>query len=450
MPRLLHNLTRVLDLLTVLAAVLGGLVIAGNAPGWSATASAAIHLALWGIISTRVGAYLVAANQNLRYALGRMFETWAATWGVAGLLSATAGWGSASSAWWTLLFGTIGLALVRMGIAASPWGSATMRPRAVVIGSCPSARSVSNSRAAGGMDLVGLVPFTNEDDAAMPHLRPLGQLRDLADIVRKHEVDVAIISPSDVAITGEVRNAVRACSDLGVGVRYFPSFLDVEPLRVSLTWDSDRPGLHLRAATAPTAALAAKRVLDIAGAALGIILSLPVFVLSAIAIKLTSRGPIFFKQERVGMGGRHFTCLKFRTMRRGAHAQQELLRSSSSQDGPAFKMPEDPRVTAVGRLLRKFSVDELPQLLNVLAGDMSLVGPRPPIPSEVEKYAWWQRRRVSVRPGLTCLWQVYGRNTVSFKRWVEMDLYYIDNWSLWLDLKLIVHTFRVVLRGTGM
>jgi lipopolysaccharide/colanic/teichoic acid biosynthesis glycosyltransferase len=175
-----------------------------------------------------------------------------------------------------------------------------------------------------------------------------------------------------------------------------------------------------------------------------------VFVACAVAVKLTSKGPVLFRQQRVGEGGRLFACLKFRTMRVGAQAQQELLRAASTQDGPAFKMPSDPRVTRVGRILRKFSLDELPQMFNVLLGDMSLVGPRPPIPSEVERYEWWQRRRVSVKPGLTCLWQVYGRNRVSFKRWVEMDLYYIDNWSLWMDLKLIAHTFRVVIRGTGM
>jgi len=186
------------------------------------------------------------------------------------------------------------------------------------------------------------------------------------------------------------------------------------------------------------------------GATVGLVALLPVFAACITAVKLTSRGPIFFRQERIGKNGNVFTCLKFRTMRVGAQAQQELLRAASVQDGPAFKIPDDPRVTSIGRFLRKFSLDELPQLINVLCGDMSLVGPRPPIPSEVENYSWWQRRRISVKPGLTCVWQVWGRNRVSFKRWVEMDLFYIDNWSLWLDFKLIAHTFRAVLKGTGM
>jgi len=193
-----------------------------------------------------------------------------------------------------------------------------------------------------------------------------------------------------------------------------------------------------------------KRCVDLVGASFGVLALLPVLVGCALAVKVSSRGSVFFRQTRVGKNGRNFGCFKFRTMRVGAHAQQELLRGGSTQDGPAFKVPNDPRVTRVGRWLRKYSLDELPQLLNVLAGDMSLVGPRPPLPSEVEQYCGWQRRRISVKPGLTCVWQVYGRNRVSFRRWVEMDLYYIDNWSLWLDAKLVVHTVAVVLRGTGM
>jgi lipopolysaccharide/colanic/teichoic acid biosynthesis glycosyltransferase len=193
-----------------------------------------------------------------------------------------------------------------------------------------------------------------------------------------------------------------------------------------------------------------KRSCDLVGASLGLLLLLPVFFAIALAVRLTSQGPALFIQTRVGKDGATFPCLKFRTMHVGAEAQQESLRSASLQDGPAFKLRDDPRLTRVGRMLRRFSLDELPQLLNVLAGDMSLVGPRPPLPSEVARYTPWQLGRIGVRPGLTCVWQVYGRNRVTFQRWVEMDLWYIDNMSLRLDLELIASTFRVVLRGTGM
>ena len=261
---------------------------------------------------------------------------------------------------------------------------------------------------------------------------------------------MALVSPSDVAVTGEVHRVFHICDEHGLAVQYFPSFLDVDHQRVGLAWNDNRPGLSMQSVQAPSLGQVAKRAVDFVGAAVGLTGLLPVFLGCALAVKLSSKGPVFFRQQRVGKSGRLFHCLKFRTMRVGAHAQQDLLRANSLQDGPAFKVKDDPRITPVGKLLRKFSLDELPQLINVLLGDMSIVGPRPPIPSEVEKYTWWQRRRISVKPGLTCVWQVYGRNRVSFKRWVEMDLYYIDNWSLWLDLKLIAHTVRVVFRGTGM
>jgi exopolysaccharide biosynthesis polyprenyl glycosylphosphotransferase len=299
------------------------------------------------------------------------------------------------------------------------------------------------------LQVVGVVPFSNE--AVIDGGRTLGSFQDLSGILTKERVDVAVVSPSDVAVTGEVRSAFRTCGELGVTVHYFPSLLDVDHERVRITWGADRH-FDIATMTSPKRALAlgVKRSLDIVGSSFALLLLAPVFAACAAAVKLTSKGPILFRQTRVGVGGREFACFKFRTMRVGAQAQQELLRASSLQDGPAFKMAGDPRITAVGRLLRKFSLDELPQFLNVLRGDMSLVGPRPPIPTEVDRYEWWQRRRVSVKPGLTCLWQVYGRNKVSFKRWVEMDIYYIDNWSLWMDIKLIAHTVGVVLRGTGM
>ena len=159
---------------------------------------------------------------------------------------------------------------------------------------------------------------------------------------------------------------------------------------------------------------------------------------------------MFFRQLRMGKDGRRFLCYKFRSMCVDAEAGKKALEALNEQGGPVFKVKKDPRITPVGRFLRKYSLDELPQLFNVLRGDMSIVGPRPPVPDEVAEYSWWQRRRISVRPGLTCLWQVKGRNKVSFEKWMEMDLFYIDNWSLWMDIKLLAQTMPAVVRGTGM
>jgi exopolysaccharide biosynthesis polyprenyl glycosylphosphotransferase len=171
--------------------------------------------------------------------------------------------------------------------------------------------------------------------------------------------------------------------------------------------------------------------------------------LIAVVLKLTSKGPVFFRQERVGMNGRRFTFFKFRSMVVDADRRKDELKHLNEMDGPVFKIKNDPRVTRVGRFLRKFSLDELPQMWNVLKGDMSLVGPRPPVPSEVEKYEFWARRRLSIRPGLTCLWQISGRNSINFQQWMELDLQYIDNWTLGLDFKILLKTVPAVLGGRG-
>lgn len=451
MSRSLH---RLLGTATDLAAILvalsaSGLLPPGNGGDPVHWCVLALIPVVWLLAAERIGVHRVPPGRNLLTALRRSMEAWAATWGVGGVLLLSLAHSPTSSVWLLLAIGAGLLAGTRMALAIAPRTQAG-GSRAIVVGSCPSAQSLANKQRAEGLELVGFVPFAGESSSEMPNLHPLGSIAELTTILQKYDIGAAFVSPSDHAVTGEVRSAFRACNDLGLVVHYFPSFLDVDQLRVNMEWTTDRPGLNMQAMQDPSASLMAKRVIDLVGAGLGVVLLLPVFVACSLAVKLTSAGPIFFRQTRVGKGGRHFQCLKFRTMRVGAHAQQELLRSASIQDGPAFKVPSDPRITPIGRLLRKFSLDELPQLFNVLLGDMSLVGPRPPIPTEVEHYRWWQRRRVSVKPGLTCLWQVYGRNRVSFKRWVEMDLFYIDNWSIWMDLKLIAHTFRAVLSGTGM
>ena len=183
---------------------------------------------------------------------------------------------------------------------------------------------------------------------------------------------------------------------------------------------------------------------------LGILLISPLLLVTGSLVKATSKGPVFFLQKRMGLNGRKFVLYKFRTMREDAQRSQRSLAAFNVMQGPVFKMKCDPRVTPLGRFLRKFSIDELPQLFNVFLGHMSLVGPRPPLPREVKKYENWQRRRLSMPPGITCLWQINGRNkVVDFDEWMKLDLEYIDQWSFWLDVKVLFKTIPVALTGAG-
>ena len=192
-----------------------------------------------------------------------------------------------------------------------------------------------------------------------------------------------------------------------------------------------------------------KRTLDIVVSLSGLILCLPLCVVVTFLIKLDSRGPVIFKQVRLGRGGRPFMFYKFRSMGVGSEKIQDELRHLNMTEGPVFKIKNDPRVTRVGRFLRRTTLDELPQLWNVLKGEMSLVGPRPPVPEEVAQYTHLQRRRLDVTPGLTCLWQVSGRSEISFSEWVQLDLYYIQHQSLLLDLKILIRTIPAVLSRRG-
>ncbi|MDH7480980.1 MAG: sugar transferase [Armatimonadota bacterium] len=192
-----------------------------------------------------------------------------------------------------------------------------------------------------------------------------------------------------------------------------------------------------------------KRCLDVVISLIMLIILAPLMLLVALAIKLESEGPIIYKQTRVGKNGREFTFYKFRSMFRDADKRLAELRHLNEADGPIFKIKNDPRITKVGRIIRKTSIDELPQLINVLKGDMSLVGPRPPLPVEVAQYTARDRQRLNVIPGITCLWQISGRSNIGFDRWVELDLEYIRNQSLWLDLKILLLTIPAVIKGTG-
>ncbi|MFH1857592.1 MAG: sugar transferase [Candidatus Omnitrophota bacterium] len=192
-----------------------------------------------------------------------------------------------------------------------------------------------------------------------------------------------------------------------------------------------------------------KRFVDITASLLGILLTSPFWVLVAILIRCDSRGPVIFKQVRVGKKGKTFVLYKFRSMHVGAEGMKEQLKHLNIADGPVFKIKDDPRVTRLGRLLRRSTIDELPQLLNVLKGEMSLVGPRPPLPEEVAVYTPLQKKRLDATPGLTCLWQVSGRSEISFSEWVQLDLYYIEHQSFLLDIKILIRTIPAVLSRRG-
>ncbi|MGE5551264.1 MAG: sugar transferase [Bacteroidota bacterium] len=195
--------------------------------------------------------------------------------------------------------------------------------------------------------------------------------------------------------------------------------------------------------------LTLKRLMDIIGSIAGLVLFLPIMVVVAIAIKLESPGPVLFKQKRVGKDGVEFEFWKFRSMVIGADEMKDKLIALNEKDGPIFKIKNDPRVTRVGRFIRKYSIDELPQLFHVLTAKMSIVGPRPPLPSEVMNYGRYEWTRLSVQPGLTCLWQISGRSNLGFDEWMKLDIQYISNWSILLDLQIIAKTFWVVIKSEG-
>jgi exopolysaccharide biosynthesis polyprenyl glycosylphosphotransferase len=224
---------------------------------------------------------------------------------------------------------------------------------------------------------------------------------------------------------------------------------DVKIAKARLTQLEDVPLLTFETVVAKEGQLFVKRIIDFVVSAVLLVLLAPVFIIVALAIKFNSKGPVLYRQTRVGLNGRKFTLYKFRTMFEGAEEKLTELEKLNEMGGPVFKMKKDPRITRLGRYLRKFSIDEFPQLFNVLVGHMSLVGPRPPIPEEVVQYEPWQRRRLSMRPGLTCIWQVSGRNKIDFDDWMKLDLKYLDNWSLWLDFTIIMKTIPVVFFGIG-
>jgi exopolysaccharide biosynthesis polyprenyl glycosylphosphotransferase len=324
---------------------------------------------------------------------------------------------------------------------------------AIIIGSGPRALTLyKNIEARQFKDCVVLGFVDTRDPAEIPPEilpRMMGTLEGLESLLCSQPIDQALIALPVKSCYTAIQQALDTCERVGVEATYFPDIFSTALARRAFDGEDELPAVrhHL---VADDHRLVVKRAIDVAGAACGIIALFPVLLACALVIKLTSPGPVLFSQLRYGHNRRQFRMYKFRTMVVDAERLQAALESRNEAQGPVFKIRADPRVTKCGRIMRKLSLDELPQLINVLKGDMSLVGPRPlPVRDVLRFNEAWLMRRFSVKPGLTCLWQVNGRSETGFDQWVKLDLDYIDNWSLTLDMRILLKTVPVVLSGSG-
>lgn len=325
--------------------------------------------------------------------------------------------------------------------------------RLLIVGTGKRAAQFTNkiiSHPEWGFKIVGAVDYENirVDESALG-ARMLGTLENLPSILHRMAVNevIFIVPRSKLNV---IEDSIGVCETEGVRATVAVDLFDLKIAKFIQTELDGIPLVTFETTVAGEWQLLLKRTADIMISGLGLVLLSPVFLITAISIKLTSKGPVFFRQQkRAGLNGRKFVLYKFRSMREGAHLKRSELEGLNEMSGPVFKIKNDPRITPLGRFLRRFSIDELPQLFNVFIGQMSLVGPRALPVYEVAKFEPWQRRRLSMRPGITCLWQISGRNKIDFEEWMRLDIEYIDNWSLWLDFKVFIKTIPAVLFGRG-
>ena len=346
-----------------------------------------------------------------------------------------------------ILFGGVSFALVMLveellrRVYRSRFGRAQMRKSVILVGAPEDTRRMRaefTSSQTGNVEVMAELDLNEHT------------ITDLVELLHQTSANGVIINAKHVYF-GQVEKAIQACEIEGVEAWLVADFFKTHVSRTALDDFYGRPVLVFRSAPEASWQGIFKQMLDLSVAFVFILLLLPVWIFVPIAIRLSSPGPVLFRQRRCGLNGAPFTMLKFRSMVSNAEQLKQELAALNEMGGPVFKVTNDPRITKVGQFLRKYSIDELPQLFNVLRGEMSLVGPRPLPVDEVKRFDDpAHRRRLSVRPGLTCLWQVSGRNKVKdFKDWVRLDLEYIDNWSLWLDVKILWLTIPVVLTGEG-
>jgi exopolysaccharide biosynthesis polyprenyl glycosylphosphotransferase len=319
---------------------------------------------------------------------------------------------------------------------------------AVVVGSGPLAQSTARELAQLDTTcLLGTVCFPGQP---VPNAA-LGTVDQLPALIRAHAIGKVYVASEPSTPLPLSRQVAETCAAFGVSFALPPhvSIPNLDGIRKVDSHAEASAFVHYHIFEHKPIQSFVKRLFDIVTAGSALIVLSPLMLTVALIIKLTSRGPVFFKQERVGIHGRRLYMLKFRSMVVNAEELKHSLMAHNEQTGPVFKMQRDPRVTPFGRFIRKHSIDELPQLINILRGDMTIVGPRPAVPAEVAQYEPWQRKRLSVLPGLTCTWQVSGRNQIPFARWMAMDIEYITTWSFKQDIALILRTVPVVLSGRG-
>lgn len=302
-----------------------------------------------------------------------------------------------------------------------------------------------------GLKIVGVLEINDESGIVeLNGSNLLGQLDDLVEVCKENTVDEVVFCVSKETLP-DMEDYLRELEEMGITVRMVLDFYDAPRSRTELSLFHDEvPMLTFYCKAFDADQLFLKRCLDIIGAVVGLLATAALFPFIAIAIKINSKGPLFFGQQRVGESGRTFKCWKFRSMYLDAEARKNELMHLNEMNGAIFKIKDDPRITRVGKFIRKTSLDELPQFWNVLRGEMSLVGTRPPTPDEVANYQNWHRKRICIKPGITGLWQVSGRNQIQdFDEVVRLDLEYIDRWTLWLDIKILLKTFWVVFARSG-
>ncbi|MCT4647051.1 MAG: sugar transferase [Carboxylicivirga sp.] len=321
----------------------------------------------------------------------------------------------------------------------------------LIVGDISATNFIDNvlSHKEWGYRIVGVVGNQELNDKLGDSVLTLPENSDVDKLIEEKTID-EVIYCREKARMEDIMALLTSCNELGVVFRMSSPFFNMLTNKTHLHYFDTTPVLTISNTPMDYLLLKLKAVFDFVVSFITITILSPVFIGIALGIKMTSKGPIFFKQKRVGMRGRKFWVYKFRTMVTNAEELKATLMEQNEMDGPVFKMTRDPRITGIGNFLRKTSLDELPQFFNVLLGDMSIVGPRPPVPAEVREYERWQLRRLSMKPGITCVWQISpSRNDVTFEDWMRMDLEYIDNWSLRLDFVIILKTIRTMLRADG-